>query len=194
MPLMRQDITTQNHTPPSAITLQRPGFAVSLIACIVLVAVMAFLRLSVWAGHLFPVAYGMPLIICVLFRDKRLLWGMAVAFATITFIKFIQLGPMPHGRVDLTLVLLDTFFIAAGIHLLIAYREHIERANADLTAVNAELSTREEEISRQNEELQSQKEELERQGEELRIVNDELARRERALQRCSSFHGRSWRA
>lgn len=177
-----------------------------------MVALIAWLRLSVYSRDVFPLSSGVPLLICLWTRDLRSLYGMSLAFTLISAIKIYWLmnSPPDYERVLMVSNLTNIWLVAVVIHGIIVARNRIERkneelaqlnvelesANEELAASNEELAAREEEITRQNEELQSQAEELEQQSEELRQqaeemeqqtaelndANHELMRRERGLQ------------
>lgn len=165
---------------------------IKLTVCALLVGIMSAVRLGAFGHRVMPIAFGMPLIAFIWLRDRRLLWGTVAIFVLVTIIKYAFVLPiedeMGHGLsptervVDVALVLVDLFVIAAVLHVFIGNSLALQQGIDDLAASNAELSAREEEIQRQNEELQSSTEELERQSEELRVANDDLAKREHMLE------------
>lgn len=202
-------------SPPDQIRrgrAQAPPAAVSIALSVLMVALIAWLRLSVYSRDVFPLSSGVPLLICLWTRDLRSLYGMSLAFTLISAIKIYWLmnSPPDYERVLMVSNLTNIWLVAVVIHGIIVARNRIERkneelaqlnvelesANEELAASNEELAAREEEITRQNEELQSQAEELEQQSEELRQqaeemeqqtaelndANHELMRRERGLQ------------
>lgn len=192
---------------PSAFTWVRPSFGLAVLVSLLLLAATGYLRLAVFPEQTVPLALGLPLLICLWHRHRRVLWGMVVALVLMTLVKYYWL--MPAGSLPAWFVpiavgmhLVNTGVIALVIHVWINAAERLERKNADLEtsntelqASNEELAAREEEISRQHEEMQAQTEELERQNEELQqqaeelarqsdevqATNEELARREAAL-------------
>ena len=142
-----------------------------------------------------PIAYGVPLIICIWFRNRPILWSMAASFTFITFVRYAFLWTSdPDFAGDARwaawgMLQADLLIIAIVVHYVIGAREALEKHAHDLETGNVELSAREEQIIRQNgelqaqaEEMQSQTEELERQSEELRVANDELESREHMLE------------
>lgn len=191
---------------------QPPPHAVSLALSVIMVALIAWLRLSVFGKDVFPLSSGVPLLICLWTRDIRSLYGMSTAFTLIAMVKIFWLmdSTPQYERVMLASNLTNIWLVAFVLHGIIVARDRIERKNEELAQLNVELESanrelaasneglaaREEEISRQNEELQSQTEELEQQSEELRQqaeemeqqsaelndANHELLRRERGLQ------------
>ena len=166
-----------------------------LLAALVGVAMLAlmFWWRDVYSVHVaLPIGYGVPVVIVAWFRSRRVLWGVTVGFALLTFYKFFVALPTVSPAVQFEarsydfasglMVLIDLILIASVGHLWINTQLGLERQNAQLEEANADLVAREEEIARQNEELQSQTEELERQSEELRVTNEELGHREKTLQ------------
>lgn len=164
------------------------------------VGAMAYLRLAVYPDRFVPLAYGLPLLICVWRRDLRLLWGTTGALLAILLSKLFTL--LAADRPDSGETLLFAAMQAAGlivtaiaIDLLIRHSRALDRAStalhasyAELEASNEELAAREEEIVQQNVDLQSQATELEQQAEELgnqseelQALNDQLLERERTL-------------
>ncbi|MGE5611000.1 MAG: ATP-binding protein [Bacillota bacterium] len=179
---------------------QTPFWLAALISTL-LVAVVGYLRLIYFYADIVPLAYGLPLLVCLWHRYRSLLWGMATAFVVFSFIKILWVLPnnaaeAVHKWAAFGLMLLDAVVVSVVVHGWLNTRDRLLQmnaslgaANAELAASNEELASREEEISGQNEELQSQAEEMEqqteelaRQGEELQSLNTELARREGALQ------------
>src|SRR5437762_1433159 len=73
--------------PASALSA-RPPFHIALFACVLMVAVMAYLRLAVGGAKVLPIAFGVPLVAAAWFRDRRLVWGMVVAFTGVSIIKY----------------------------------------------------------------------------------------------------------
>jgi PAS domain S-box-containing protein len=151
------------------------------------ILLVAGLRLGLERTTLIPIAYGVPLLVCLWMQSRPLLWVMAAALSLIGAAYFIRLAPsqIPPGTnrlIDFIIVELDTFTIAAVFHLLIGSRIALGDRNSELEESNQSLARREEIIATQNEELQAKTEELERQGEELRVTNEELEMRERMLE------------
>src|SRR5688500_3397616 len=169
-----------------------PPTWVKVSVCAAVIGVMSAVRLGIFGHRVMPIAFGMPLIVFIWLRDRRLLWFTVAIFALVTLIKYIFLLPvydergvplgMPERTIDAGLVLLDLLVIASVLHILIGTAFTLRHRQAQLQASNAELAAREEEIQRQNEELQSTSEELERQSEELRVSNEDLAQRERMME------------
>lgn len=202
-------------SPPDQIRRGRrqpPPAAVAIALSMIMIALIAWLRLSVYSRDVFPLSSGVPLLICLWTRHIRSLYGMCVAFTLIAVVKIYWLMDSQPGyeRVMLASNLTNIWLVAVVLHGIIVARDRVERkneelaqlnvelenSNGELAASNEELAAREEEITRQNEELQSQTEELEQQSEELRQqaeemeqqaaelndANHELLRRERGLQ------------
>ncbi len=174
------------------------------------------LRLSIYPDRIIPLSYALPLLIGLWHRDRILLWTMAGCFLVVVVVKDVWIAPdgffdgLDQQILFTVMQCLNVAVPAAVVHLVLNFRQGVERSteslastnaelesgNEELAASNEELAVREEEISRQNEELQSQAEELEQQAEELRIqteelqgVNEELAGRESTLQMLLRLSG-----
>jgi signal transduction histidine kinase len=151
---------------------------------------MIWLRLVAYPDRMTPIGYGVPLILFIWLRDRRVLWACVAAFVVVSIFEISLLRQSNPSYRDspvycvlaFLLVVGDLVIMASGVHWVIGARSELIRRNVRLDANNQELASREEEIARQNEELQSQTEELERQTEELRVGNDELVRREKTLE------------
>ena len=188
---------------------RRPAWLLAAGVTVALTIGMAYLRLAVYPQRIVPLTYALPLLIGLWHRDRVLLWAMAVCFMVVSTIKVVVLVPdeqfdyYSQQYLFTAMQWLNIVVPAAVVHLVLSYRQWLERSNESLATSNAELETsneelaaREEEISRQNEELQSQTEELEQQAEELRTqaeelqtFNEELAARESTLQMLLQLAG-----
>jgi len=171
-----------------------------VLACSLIMAGLAYLRLGVFPDRFVPLNYGLPLLLCLWRRDLRLLWGMTAAMLAILGNKLAMLlstdpeGAGLHllfGSMQFASILL----LAGVVHLVILLARRLDEAsvalaqtNVELEASNEEIAAREEEVSQQNEELRSLAGELEQQAEalaaqteELQQVNEQLVARERTL-------------
>lgn len=182
----------------------RANFVGWLLICLLLTLAMGWLRLVVLADRLVLLTYGLPLLVCLLNRDLRLLYGMSVAFTAMAFYKGLWLIPDPsspgftYGNVAMQLA--NIWIVAGVVHALVNALGRIEARNVELgrlndelaasndelNATNEELSAREEEISRQNEELQSQAAELEQQTEESQQQAEESEQQSVELQAANA--------
>lgn len=177
-----------------------------VIICLLLVATMGYLRLFVFDDRIVPLTYGLPLLVCLIPRSVRLMYGMAIVFTVLaTYKVFYAMEEIETGYQWLAgaMMAMNIWTVAGTVHGIIVLLNRLEEknqdlevANAELQARNEELAAREEEIAQQNEELQTQTEELEQQAEELRqqteemehqaaelqASNEELTRREEGLQ------------
>src|SRR5687768_3118931 len=96
-----------------------PPTWVKISVCAAVVGVMSVVRLGIFGHRIMPIAFGMPLIVFVWVRDRRLLWATVAIFALVTLIKYIFILPVYDERgvplgvtertVDAALVLLDLF-------------------------------------------------------------------------------------
>ncbi|MEX1049508.1 MAG: hypothetical protein WED15_08270, partial [Akkermansiaceae bacterium] len=177
---------------PTLLEKNSRAYSISVALCVVLAALMVWLRLGFYGDRIFSLASGLPLLLCLWNRDLRLLYAMATVFAAAALLKSIWMFPtlaggMMYFYVYVTSQMINIWLVAGVIHYLILSKNKIEQinqsldlmnveleaSNEELAASNEELTVREEEITCQNEELQSQTEELEQQAEELRQQSEE---------------------
>lgn len=190
-------------------SVRQPPAWLSWSVSLLLIALVAYARLSLLHYRLLPLAYGVPLLAALWHRSRTQLYFSAVAFSILSYLKVFVFLPDAAPQEpwfqwsSIAMMMADIWVIVAVVHIvarswerLYLSREEVLSANQELEATNHELAQREEEITRQNEELHAQSEELERQSEELRqqaeeleqqtselqSANDELMRRERGLQ------------
>src|SRR3954464_1628377 len=137
-----------------------PSTFVKVAVCAAVIGVMGCGRLGIFHGRVMPIAFGMPLVVFVWLKDRRLLWITVGIFAAVTIFKYAFLLPIqdsegkpldPAERViDASLVMVDLLVIAAVVHGLIGAHAALRRSNRELSQANLDLATREEEIVRQN--------------------------------------------
>ena len=189
---------TEEKTPPSSSfsnALKRPPLIFSVVVAAVMVVTVAVMRLHVAAGHVTPLGFGIPLVVCILFRSRAILIGMVICFTTISIWQYAyNWQPDAHlsaNRWDTWATSEFNMLLLAGvIYYVISARERSFLQNDQLQITNRSLANRDEQITEQNRQVQSQSEELlrqsqelERQGEELRVSNTELESRENLLER-----------
>jgi signal transduction histidine kinase/CheY-like chemotaxis protein len=136
------------------------------------VAGIGFLRLSPLTTRIIPIAFSIPLILCVWFDDKRLLWIMATCFAVIGLIRTFVVDPAPNiGAMRFVMAgiqIFDVAAIAAAVHLLIDARRRVDAATESIDLANRDLASRQETLAQQNKQLSN--------------LNQQFARREMELQ------------
>jgi len=191
---LQKSIAEDSTLTANKTSLKRPSFALSLTICTVAVIALIFFRTMIFPEYIVPLTFGLPLLLCLWNRDKRLLWGMTVALSAFVVLNaaFLLSGhPYPAGYLWFAAAckLVSIWAVAYVLHLLLrallaleARTEELFEANAELESSNEELAAREEEITRQNEELQCQTEELEQQHEELSQQSEELESQSEELQ------------
>lgn len=159
----------------------RPRLPTSLLVFALGVGAMAWLRLHVYRTEMLTLSYGLPLLACLWFPSRRLLWAMSAAFVAMATWKAFWILPEP-ALVHWVMSLVNIFAIAIVIHLVIDLLATLVKERTRLEEANQELTAREEEIGRQNEELQSQTEELTQQNEEIQRQAEELQQQTEELQ------------
>jgi signal transduction histidine kinase len=207
-------MTDQSKKPPD----HRPSLLLSLVIFLVMTGLMAYVRLFVFQDHMITLTYGLPLLVCLWHRDRWLLWGMAVSFTLMSYIKafYFLADADPTNNWELLqwfFQVLNILVIAGSVHAVLYYFSALQVKNAEMETAGDELQAQAEELAQQNEEIQQQSEELRQrieeseqqneelqqqgeelaaQSEELQGTNDELRDRERMLQtllKTAGLHG-----
>ena len=81
----------------------RPPLAGALAVLAALL--VAYIDWITWIELNVPVLYGLPLVLCVATRNRRLLWGMTASLLITTFVVYsLQSPPGPFS-------LLESFFV-----------------------------------------------------------------------------------
>lgn len=187
---------------------EKPPRAAAIVVAAVLVVFWSAIRLAVFRETMVPLTYVIPLLVGVWTRDRRILWGMAAAFAVAHTVKMLWLLPDDlltdtDWWANYAATMLNIGVGSAVVQMIIALRERLDGAieqlrdqadelrlqaeelaqqNEELTNQGEELSRQTEELSQQGEELASQNEELQTQSDEIRALNTTLGRREAVLQ------------
>lgn len=157
----------------------KPSAAVSVVIFVAAVALMAYLRLVLFGHRFVTLTYGLPLLICLWHKDRRLLWSMAAAFVGMSVTKTFWILPDFDPR-DLSegfqwgMQVVNIGIIALAVDAILRLDARLRAQNRRLEQTNAELAASEEEVRQQNEELQQQGEELNQQNEELQRGSEEL--------------------
>jgi signal transduction histidine kinase/Skp family chaperone for outer membrane proteins len=159
----------------------RPRPLISLGLFVVFTALMAWLRLAVYADQVIALTYGLPLLVCIWYRDRLLLWSLAAAFTVIATIKAFLILSEPD-LFGWSLHVLNIAVIAGIVDLAARSLAQLARKHAVLAAAHRDLRAHEESIRAQNEELQSQTEELSQQNEEIQQQSEELQQQTEELQ------------
>jgi signal transduction histidine kinase len=163
--------------------------------------VIGWLRLGLFRDNFITLTYGLPLLICLWYPNRRLLWAMAGTFVAMAAFKAFVLMPAGgvneiHPLVQFGMQLTNIVIIGAAIQAIInltarlqaknleleARDEEISRQNEELQAQNEELTAQNEKIQQQSEEIQQQSEEVQAQAEELQAINEELAKQHAVLE------------
>lgn len=158
---------------------QKPSIGLSCLIFIVLIGAMAFLRLYLFPKEFIALTYALPMIVCLWYRDRRLLWSMAVAFMLMSTYKAFVLKPdarLSMDRLEWAMQLTSIAVLATAVHLISLLTDQLRSKNLALEEANALLAARDEEITQQNEELSAQAEELQQQNEEIQQQSRELER------------------
>ncbi len=171
-------------------SLQRkPVTGVTLGLFLLCTGLMAWIRLGILQDNIVSIGYGVPLLICFLYPDRRLLWSLMGAFALMgTYKAFVAPAEWQAEQPLMTwsMQMINMLVIGFVVHLVIDMTARLRRQKAELLRSNQELKERDQEISRQNEELESQAAELAQQNEEIQQQSEELQAQAEELQRANS--------
>ncbi len=168
---------------------RRPVPLFSFFLFVICTSFMAWMRLGLFGESLVNVGYGLPLLVCIWYPDKRLLWGQMGTYAVMAGYKAFVIAPVSFSGSHLVIWSMQMFnmlVIGLAVHLVIDLITKLRQNTTELEATNQELMAREEEILRQNEELQSQSAELAQQNEEIQQQSEELQSQSEDLQRANS--------
>jgi signal transduction histidine kinase len=165
----------------------KPRTALSVGFFVLFTAAMAYPRLYLYPDRILSLTYGLPLLFCLWYPSRRLLWSLVAAFAAIAAYKAFALLPGSemadfNPALHWSMQIVNMTVIAVTVHLLLRLLDGLRFKNAELEQTNQELLAREEEISRQNEELQAQAEELAEQNEEIQQQAEEVQQQAEELQ------------
>jgi len=122
----------------------KPSRFVGLAVSAALVILWLVLRLWVFERYSLPIAYTIPLLICVWTCNRRALWGMSAVFAAAHTVK--QLWVLPAGALpgwESWTTFGTTFFnIGVGaivVHLIIDARDRLEQSLSEIQAANRQI-------------------------------------------------------
>jgi signal transduction histidine kinase len=164
---------------------RKPVIPFTLALYVFLVITMVWVRL-VWLEYSpTSIGYGLPLLICLWYPDRRLLWGLMATYALLAAYKIFVLNPAVFKNIEWqtwSMQMLNMLVIGVTVHLVIDLIAKLREQKAQLEETNQERLAREDEITRQNEELQSQSEELAHQNEEIQQQAEEVQHQAEELQ------------
>lgn len=168
-------------------SFQKPSAILSILIFLGMVFIMGFLRLYLFPKTFITLTYGLPLLVCLWHRDRKLLWAMAGTFVLMAAYKSLVLMPDPDPAdnwelAQLAMQITNIFIIGGTVDAILRLTDRLRLKNQQLEQANFELVAREEEISRQNEELQVQSEELVQQNEEIQVQSEELVEQNEEVQ------------
>jgi signal transduction histidine kinase/ActR/RegA family two-component response regulator len=150
---------------------------------------MAWLRIAAYHDRIFPLANGLPLLLCLWNRDLRLLYGMSAALTAISVYKVFGLLlenlETVYLYVTLFSQLVNIWLVALVIHRLLNSQKKLEKANLQLDQINRELEFSNEELAASNEELAASNEELTAREEEISSQTEELEQQAEELRQQS---------
>jgi signal transduction histidine kinase len=146
---------------------------------------MAWLRFGLLFNSPVNIGYGLPLLVCLWYPDRRLLWSLMGAYAVMSTVHVFVLSPPLFTGVAFLIwgmQMVNMLVIGLAVHVMVELTGKLRTQKAQLEESNQELLAREDEITRQNEELQSQSEELAQQNEEIQQQSEEVQQQSEELQ------------
>jgi len=165
---------------------REPTPVVSWVLFVLCVGLMAYLRLAIFPRTMLTLSYGLPLLICLVYPSRRLLWSMTGAFVVLAAYKEFFVLPEDYGMlargIQWSMQLINMAAIGATVHLVLNLVERQRMQNFELARSNEALMARDAEISRQNEELQAQTEELAQHNEEIQQQAEEVQQQAEEIQ------------
>ena len=118
---------------------RQPTAPRSLAIFILMVAGMAWLRLGIFPDQLISLSYGVPLLICLFYPDRRLLWAMAGAFVALSAYKsFVALESPPDSFSPIAMAwgmqVFNTVAVTLAVHMIINLLEALQDAKSESEA------------------------------------------------------------
>jgi len=136
-----------------------------------------WLRFGLQAGCVINISYGLPLLICLWYPERKLLWSLLGTFTLASAYKvFYAMPELPHeDRLPTwSMQMTNMLVIGLAVHLVIDLMQRLRRKKAELETSNRDLTMHKEAISLKNEELKEQSEELVRQNKAIQCQADKL--------------------
>lgn len=143
---MESQLTSGNNE--SDLRERRRVFVSSVILCIALAAIMAWVRLGIYRNMVLPIGYGVPLVIAGWTRARKLLWFLTFFFAGLIVIEFLMVLPghdPAHAHryfLEFVAVLMDLLLVGFVVDRLMVNREEVEARTIELGRLNEELEHR----------------------------------------------------
>src|SRR5690349_2700725 len=79
---------------------KRPPAWLSLIATLIVIGIVAYIRLVPFEGQVISLGYGLPLLLALWHRDRLQLYFMAGMFTLLSSVKFFIVLPHAHHALD----------------------------------------------------------------------------------------------
>lgn len=164
----------------------KPVFTIALY--VLCTAFTLWLRLGLGTECVMNLSYGLPLLICLWYPERKLLWGLLGTSVWISAYKvFYAMPELPdeHQYPTWSMQMINMLVIAIAVHLVIDLTQRLRRQKAELEISNRDLTAHEEQISFKNEELKRQSAELARQNEAIHQQTKKLQSLAEELQQAS---------
>ncbi|CAM2964162.1 sensor histidine kinase [Rariglobus hedericola] len=164
---------------------RKPVLPVTILLYIVCVVVMGWIRFILLENSLVSIGYGLPLLVCLWYPDRRLLWGLMGTYGLMSAYKVFIVSSPVFQMAPFTvwaMQMVNMLVIGLAVHIVVELIASMRVQKSQLEESNQELMAREEEITRQNEELQGQTTELAEQNEEIQQQAEEVQQQAEELQ------------
>ena len=123
---------------------KRPSAALSVLIFVVAVTLVATTGLYLLDERFLTLTYGLPLLICLWHKDKRLLWSMVAAFLFVATLRAVAIMPGPSlpyymHWVHWGMETINLLLIAAAVHVAIGLTARLGLKNRQLAEFNRNL-------------------------------------------------------
>ncbi len=124
--------------------LSKPSLAASLLFCAVVMALVAWLRLGMYAHAAIGIGYSLPIVLVGWTRRRWLVWGMCAAFVAMAGFKFwnnfhSSVLPLHHRIVGLAILMGDLLIVAAIVDMVLRRGLALDRGRRELYRKGQEL-------------------------------------------------------
>ncbi len=147
------------------------------VLAVFLAALAAYIDWSTWIELNVSIVYGLPLVLSVATRSRRLLWGMTAFLVAMTFVVYSD--QIPPGVFSLHEFFFVNRVLAAAAVLLTACLLHLRISAID------KMEAQRIALRQQNERLERANQELLRREQQIVHQNEELDRRHREAEEAS---------
>lgn len=122
----------------------KPSWGASLLFCAVVIALVAWVRLGIYAHAAVGIGYSLPIVLVGWTRRRSLVWGMCAVFVAIASFKFwnnfhVSLLPLHHRIVGFAMLMGDLLIVAAIVDMVLRRGLALDRGRRELYRKGQEL-------------------------------------------------------